>query len=285
MPTKKEQSSFEIHKYECDFHDDWHLDDMFAEGTFSTVYYGRRKDVSPSPTSNTVAVVKVSQPGKESELLKEAKFLQHIGCHPLIVECMGLYHDERYGAALVLELLGGGEVLQLVDSPCSEMHVRVVSLQVCQALGFVHSRGIVHRDVKAENIVFSGKGVEVKLIDFGLAGFEADDEEMMKRCGSPGYIAPEVIGGERCSFVADIFGLGVVTYLLIAGQLPFPGKTMEDILKKNMRCQVRFEDDIWFGLEEARSFVMSLLAKDVNSRPAAGEVWRHPWLACLLTEG
>jgi len=182
-------------------------------------------------------------------------------------------------------LLGGGEVLQLVDSPCSEMHVRVVSLQVCQALGFVHSHGIVHRDVKAENIVFSGRGVEVKLIDFGLAGFEADDEEMMKRCGSPGYIAPEVIGGERCSFVADIFGLGVVTYLLIAGQLPFPGKTMEDILKKNIRCQVRFEDDIWFGLEEARSFVMSLLAKDVNSRPAAGEVWRHPWLACLLTEG
>merc|ERR1712182_168217 len=106
----------------------------------------------------------------------------------------------------------------------------------------------------------------------------------MVRCGSPGYIAPEVLRGERCSFVADIFSLGILTYLLIAGRLPFHGKDDKDTLRRNMRCQVKFEDDVWFGLDECRLFVEYLVTKDPKERPAAEDAWRHPWIACLFCE-
>lgn len=275
-------SRTKVQTQDVDFRQDWHLEVMFAEGTSSVVHRCTRKDACTS--RNPPAVIKVSRPGKESELIREAKYLQHLGRHPHVVELLGFYHSKQYGTALVLELLDGGEVLQLVEQPCSEMHIRIVAIQVCQALGFIHSRGIVHRDVKAENIVLSGRGGEVKLVDFGLAGFENDDEAMMTRCGSPGYIAPEVIEGTRCSSVADIFGLGVVVYLLIAGRLPFRGKTPTDVLRRNLRCNVKFEDDIWFGLADCQSFVSSLLVKDPNERPAAVDVWRHPWFTPLIRE-
>lgn len=281
---KASSSQSKIETQEGDFHDDWELGEMFAEGTSSVVHRTMRKGASSSSTSNTGAVMKISRPGKESELVKEAKFLQHLGRHPHVVELMGFYHSKQHGTALVLELLEGGEVLQLVEQPCSEMHIRIVAIQVCQALGFIHSQGIVHRDIKAENIVLSGRGGEVKIVDFGLAGFEDDEQAMMTRCGSPGYIAPEVIEGSRCSFVADIFGLGVVVYLLIAGRLPFRGKTPTDVLRRNLRCQVKFEDDIWFGLTECRAFVETLIVKDPAARPAAVDVWRHPWFACLIDQ-
>lgn len=268
-----------------DVREDWDLEEEnFASGTSAVVYHTTRKG-APASSSNPVCVCKVARPGKESELAKEAKFLQHVGKHPHIVDLMGFYHSEKYGTALVLENLQGGEILQLVEQPCSEMHVRIIAVQVCQALGFIHSRGIVHRDVKAENVVLSGRGGEVKLVDFGLAGFEEDEQAMMTRCGSPGYIAPEVIDGCRCSFVADIFGLGVVVYLLIAGRLPFRGKNPHDVLRRNLRCSVKFEDDIWCGLNMCKGFVTTLMTKDPETRPLAADVWRHQWFACLLQQG
>jgi hypothetical protein len=279
------QAASDLATEDKDVRDEWDFGDEFAGGTSAIVFHVTSKGESASSSSNPSCVCKCSRPGKQSELAKEAKFLKHVGKHPHVVEFMGFYHSEEHGVALVLENLHGGEILQLVEQPCSEMHVRIIAVQVCQAIGFIHSRGVVHRDIKAENVVLSGKGGEVKVVDFGLAGFEEDDEAMMTRCGSPGYIAPEVIDGERCSFSADIFGLGVVVYLLIAGRLPFRGKNPHDVLRRNLRCNVKFEDDIWYGLGECKSFVSTLLAKDPENRPLAADVWRHSWFACLLQPG
>lgn len=279
---EKDRSFPQVQLQDSDVRDDWRILAMLGEGCSATVYNARRKAPSPIVGCNAAAAVKVARASKESDLVKEATFLEHLGRHPHIVEMVGFYHSKTYGTALVLEFLGAGTILQLVEKPIREKDVKMVVGQVCQALSFVHSRGIVHRDVKAENIVMSGKGTEVKLVDFGTAGLEEDDEEMMRRCGSPGYIAPEVISGERCSFVADIFGLGVVTYLLISGRLPFQGKTTESTLRRNLRCHVQFKNDIWFGFEEARSFCEYLIVKDPNTRPVADDSWKHPWFSSLF---
>lgn len=269
-------------KKDVDFRNDWQLDEkIYAEGTSSMVHRVTRKGACTLSTSKKAAVIKIARPGKEAELSKEAKFLAHIGKHPHVVELMGFYHSDKYGTALVLEELSAGEVLKLVDMDCSEMDIRVVTAQVCQALGFVHSCGVVHRDVKAENVVMTGRGAEVKLADFGLSCFEDDEKAMMLRCGSPGYVAPEVITGDRSSFVVDTFALGVLIYLLIAGRLPFQGKTPTEILTKTLVCHVKFTDRVWNELTDCQSLVASLIVKDPKTRPAAIEVWRHPWFACI----
>jgi len=268
-----------------DFRADWQLSEILGEGTSSIVHRAIRKGAvvkvrKGALASSSTAVVKVSRPSKEDELATEAKFLQHLGHHPCIVDLLGFYRSEQFGTALVLEL-GSSPVLDLVESnSCTEGHIRVVAAQVCQALAFIHSRGIVHRDVKAENVVFFGTGYQAKLIDFGTAGFEADDEDMMRRCGSPGYVAPEVIDEHsRCSFVADCFSLGVLVYALIAQRLPFRGKNPREVLQKTQRCHLKFEEQIWSKLTDCQSFVTTLLVKDPNMRPAAEDAWRHPWFS------
>lgn len=267
-----------------DFREDWRLDDVLAEGSSATVHRTTSKGMSAFFNRNIMAVVKVSKPDKEDELVKEAKFLQHLGRHHAVVELLGFYHSKDFGTALVLEFLDGGKVLELVEQPCTEIDIQVVAVQVAQALGFIHSRGIVHRDVKAENIVFSRRDGPVKLVDFGLSAFEDDEKAMVARCGSPGYIAPEIINGDRYSFNVDSFSLGVVVYLLITGRLPFRAKTLLDVLRRTLDGQVKYHRDAWGGLHACRSFVASLLSTDPKERPQCGELWRHPWFATLIDQ-
>jgi serine/threonine protein kinase len=286
--TKMEEEKFDclehakVRMKECDPKDEWHVHKMIAEGTSSVVNHITAKTSRNSGGEDTVAVLKVARADKGFELVREARFLQHISSHQHVVQLLGFYHSKKFGTALALELLTGGETLQLVEHPCTELDVMLVTIQVLQALEFVHSRGIVHRDVKAENIVFSGRGTEVKLVDFGLAAFEDDDEAMTKRCGTPGYIAPEVIQAtERYSFAVDLFAVGAVVYLLISGHLPFRSQTLINILRKTLKCSVKFEDEVWCGLDRCQSVVKTLLVKDAKRRPTAAALAKHPWFEYL----
>merc|ERR1719311_1210780 len=98
------------------------------------------------------------------------------------------------------------------------------------------------------------------------------------RCGSPGYIAPEVIKGERCSYNADMFGVAVTIFLLVTGMLPFQGKNQKVVLRQNLRCNVVYEDHLWEGLDACQSLTAALMTPDPAERLTADVALRHPWL-------
>jgi serine/threonine protein kinase len=112
--------------------------------------------------------------------------------------------------------------------------------QMLLALDFFHKKKILHRDIKLDNILITKieeqTQYEIRIADFGLATFTLQDEMITHRCGSPGYVAPEVLKGRPYSYKADIFGAGSVFFNLLSRRYLFSGATAEEVLKRNARC-------------------------------------------------
>jgi len=209
--------------------------------------------------------------------------------HPNIVRLEEVYesHSEIY---LVQELCEGGELFDRLDeqpdyhyseSQCADL----VKQMIC-SVRYIHSKGIIHRDLKLENFLFSTKLIdsELKMIDFGLSKhFHYFGEKQHEPVGTPYTVSPEVIRGsydERC----DVWAIGVITYLLLSGEPPFGGcggtETLLQVRENILEGKFEFQpEEIWANVsEEAKEFILSLLVTDPNSRPTAQICQDSSWL-------
>lgn len=208
--------------------------------------------------------------------------------HPNIVRLEEVYesHSEIY---LVQELCLGGELFDRLDEQPDYHYTeaqcaRLIKQMLC-SVRYIHSKGIIHRDLKLENFLFSDTGPdsELKMIDFGLSKHFKFGEVQHEAVGTPYTVAPEVIRGsydERC----DVWAIGVITYLLLSGESPFGGcggpeslvVVRDNILKGNFLFE---PEDIWENVsEKAKHFIKKLLVTDPTLRPTAREVQRDEWL-------
>lgn len=146
----------------------------------------------------------------------------------------------------MLELLTGGELFEKIKSKHSfkEKEALLVMKNILEALAYVHSKNIVHRDLKPENLIFRSKDndSDVIIADFGLASFVRGDEKLHLPCGSPGYVAPEVLedSGEGYGTKSDIFSVGVILYVMLIGSLCFSGRNYREIIRKNREAKVKY---------------------------------------------
>jgi calcium-dependent protein kinase len=116
-----------------------------------------------------------------------------------------------------------------------------------EALEYLHQNGIIHRDLKPENLILASKenDYEMKIADFGLASFIQRGEFLYLRCGSPGYVAPELLEDKGYYSKADVFSAGVILYVLLTGRPAFPGGNIHDILMKNKKCEISYPPRHW----------------------------------------
>jgi serine/threonine protein kinase len=148
----------------------------------------------------------------------------------------------------------------------------------------MHDKGIVHRDIKTENVILKdGETDEVKLVDFGLATLVTDSVAMLARCGSPGYIAPEVLKGVPYGCKVDCFSLGVLMHILLIGRGPFRGKTLDEMLVRNLRCKIK-TSTLANLRESAQEVVLKLLVEDPELRPTARACLEHSWFECTASD-
>jgi len=138
------------------------------------------------------------------------------------------------------------------------------------ALTHIHRRGIVHRDVKVENLLLAKDGRAV-LTDFGIAALVSDEEAMGKCCGSPGYAAPEILCSKPYGIKVDSFSAGAVLFFMLCGKLPFEGKKLKAILKQTLTREVPFDDhpEFFKVTHHCKSFMLKLLEKDPENRLSA----------------
>jgi len=208
--------------------------------------------------------------------------------HPNIVRLEEVYesHSEIY---LVQELCLGGELFDRLDEQPDYHYTeaqcaRLIKEMLC-SVRYIHSKGIIHRDLKLENFLFSDTGPdsELKMIDFGLSKHFKFGEVQHEAVGTPYTVAPEVIRGsydERC----DVWAIGVITYLLLSGESPFGGcggpESLVVVRDNILKCNFVFEpEDIWENVsEKAKHFINKLLVTDPNLRPTARDVQRDEWL-------
>ena len=157
-------------------------------------------------------------------LRHEYELLHGLGDHPNIVRWENLYLSCNQ-VGLVLELVPGGDCQQLLQRHgcLSEPAVHAMISQLRSALAYVHGRDVLHRDVKLENLLVNTDvwPPVLKLCDFGHASAVADAQGEIEFYGTPGYAAPEVLGGPVWAFAADVWALGVVMFALLANSLPF----------------------------------------------------------------
>jgi serine/threonine protein kinase len=143
----------------------------------------------------------------------------------------------------------------------------------------------VHRDVKLENILISSiedrSEYDIRIADFGLAVLTPDDDRVTGKCGSPGYVAPEVFKGTHYSYKVDVFSLGSVFYQLLTGQYLFDGNTAKAIIKKNIECDLSHTYRQTKHIStQCRDLMMWMLEADPEDRPTAKQALRHHWFKC-----
>ena len=250
-------------------------------GHFGTVRKAyRRSDKEPYHYFAVKSISIKNMTKKDYEdLVKEVDIISGLD-HPNIIKFYETYHDECF-FHIVMELCKGKEVF---DNICNHGYLRENKVQniifkVLLAISHCHSRGITHRDLKPENILFESlkNDAEIKLIDFGLSRKYSKDEKMHTIVGTPYYVAPEVLKGnydEKC----DIWSIGAMTYLMLCGDPPFTGDSNNEIFKKIVKGDLKFNSYKWKNIsEDAKDFVKLCLNKNVAQRPSATEAISHKW--------
>ena len=229
-----------------DMEEDYSIHEFLGEGAQKKVY-----KVYDSKCSRFVAmgVLKGDSESEQAQFLREAKltaFLQHPNIMP--VYTAGLNEENKL--FFTMKLTDGQNLKEYLgqNSSVSLQEKLSIFMKICDAVLYAHSRGVIHRDIKAEN-VYIGEFGEVLLCDWGLANilYAQCDEEILddkslqdldlkvslkgQIKGTPGYIAPEIISEASYSFQSDIFALGAVLHYMLSGKVPVSGKSSEEVLK------------------------------------------------------
>jgi serine/threonine protein kinase len=193
---------------------------------------------------------------------------------------------------LVMEYMAGGELCESVitSKGYSEKDAMHASAQILKALQFCHERKIAHRDIKLENILLAqcaekGEGVDhinpswIKVGDFGFAITPAESHSGLRTsCGTPLYVAPEILMGKSYGYAVDMWSVGVLVYILLCGNPPFRNKDTKQLYRSICSGKLEFRDECWCKIsEEAKDFISSLLTLDPSKRLSASAARHHAW--------
>merc|ERR1719499_145507 len=205
--------------------------------------------------------------------------------HPNCVRLLEIF-DTKNRLYLVQEICKGGELFDAItkskEGAFTEERAAGVVRQVASALQYLHDQGIAHRDLKPENILYYDKAQTIiKLMDFGLARvLDSNDVTLMTRCGTLHYVAPEVLSKQQgYNNKCDIWSLGVVTYVLLCGYLPFYQEDRTMTAKLIRLGRYEYDPEEWSVItDEAKDLIDHMLQKDITQRYTAEQVLKHPWI-------
>jgi calcium/calmodulin-dependent protein kinase I len=202
--------------------------------------------------------------------------------HPNIIQLFEMYEMENK-IYLVMELITGGELFDEIvgRGTFHERDAAKVVQKILKAIEYLHMMGIVHRDLKPENLLLSdrSKNPEVKISDFGLSKIFNETQLMRTACGTPGYVAPEVLKRQGYGNEVDMWSLGVITYILLCGYPPFFDQNNTELFKKIMSGRFQFDRPWWDNIsDKAKDFIKKLLVLDPSQRWSASQALRHPFI-------
>jgi len=251
-----------------------------GRGAFSIVYLGVNKATG---SKHAIKVINKKDLGKDYEknLKMEVDILKKVN-HPNIIALKELFDtpDKLY---LVMELVTGGELFDKIVEKGSYTEAEASTLvrKIVSAVEYLHGIDIVHRDLKPENLLLkrADDDLEVALADFGLSKIVGQQMMMQTACGTPSYVAPEVLNASGYGKEVDMWSIGVITYILLCGFPPFYGDTVPEIFEQIMEANFDYPEEYWGSVtKEAKDFINKLLVVETTERMSASDALKHPWL-------
>ncbi|XP_054546219.1 calcium/calmodulin-dependent protein kinase type 1G isoform X7 [Talpa occidentalis] len=258
--------------------------EVLGSGAFSEVFLVKQR-----VTGKLFALkcIKKSPAFRDSSLENEIAVLKRIK-HENIVTLEDIYESATH-YYLVMQLVSGGELFDriLERGVYTEKDASLVIRQVLSAVKYLHENGIVHRDLKPENLLYltPEENSKIMITDFGLSKMEQSGV-MSTACGTPGYVAPEVLAQKPYSKAVDCWSIGVITYILLCGYPPFYEDSESKLFEKIKEGSYEFESPFWDDISEsAKDFICHLLEKNPEERYTCEKALQHPWRPSAERQG
>ncbi|KAF8479939.1 hypothetical protein JB92DRAFT_3274794 [Gautieria morchelliformis] len=241
---------------------------VIGEGSFGTVRMGTHR-----LTSTRVAIKQIPK-AMSAQLTREIHHHRRLH-HPHITQLYEVIATENY-IWLVTELCSGGELYDYLieKGRLSEEETRIIFGQLCLAVGYTHDKGVVHRDLKLENVLLDER-CRVKLSDFGFTREYERGSFLETWCGTTGYASPEMLLCQKyLGQEVDVWSLGVILYTLLTGALPFDHDN--EAIQKEQIIRAEYEDPEWLS-SDARHLIRNTLQREPSKRLTIKQILSHAW--------
>ncbi|GAM19693.1 hypothetical protein SAMD00019534_028680 [Acytostelium subglobosum LB1] len=253
-----------------------------GRGAFSVVGLGTHKETGAQVAIKAIAKQHVAEADMkrfttEIQIMKKLK-------HKNIIQLIEVFDSPEY-LYLVLELVRGGELFDRIvgKGQYSEKDACNLVRQIVSAVEYMHQHGVCHRDLKPENLLCSAEDEPeqfVRIADFGLSKIFEGGEELKTACGTPDYVAPEILECKAYDTSVDMWSIGVITYILLCGFAPFYADTHHELFQKILDLEYDFPEPEWTNVTDlAKDFISKLLVINPTERWTASQCMKHPWLA------
>ena len=255
---------------------DYEIKDIIGIGTFGEVKLGVNKKTKEKVAikiidkEKMIAYQNIERIKREFSIIKE---LDHIN----IIKTYSITEDPKK-FYIIMEYCEKGELFNYIikNKRLKENEASFFFYQIINGIEYIHSKNIVHRDMKPENILLNKDNL-IKIIDFGLSNYYNENMLLSTLCGSPSYSSPELLSGEKYNgFSVDIWSIGVTLYAMIYGCLPFGDKNNKILFKKISECNIGYPNYSCVSLV-AKDLLKKILIKDPKKRLNLNQIKQHPF--------
>lgn len=260
--------------------DDFVLLKTVGKGSFGKVIQVRKKDTGKIYAMKVLKKDQVIKRKQYEHTMAERRILEEID-HPFIVSLRFAFQTPSK-LYMVFDFFNGGELFHYLSQGgrFSEERARLYAAEITLALEHVHNANIIYRDLKPENLLLDADG-HIRVTDFGLSKENVVDDQVKSFCGTPEYLAPEVLKRQRYGKAVDWWSLGTLLYEMISGLPPFYDRNRERMYKKILGAEMRFPAHM---SAEAKSICRGMLTREPQQRlgyRGAQEIKAHPFFAPL----
>ncbi|KAL7030568.1 hypothetical protein ACKWTF_006709 [Chironomus riparius] len=245
-----------------------------GKGNFARVMLARHL-----VTNNEVAIKIIDKtqlnPNSLEKLFREVSIMKILQ-HPNIVKLYEVIETDKT-LYLVMEYVNNGEVFEYLvkNGRMKENIARQKFRQIVSAVQYLHSKKIIHRDLKAENLLLD-QNLDVKIVDFGFSNMFVEGNKMDTYCGSPPYAAPELFQGKKYDGPeVDVWSLGVILYTLVSGSLPFDGSTLRELRERVIRGKYRIP---FYLSTDCEALLKKFLALNPTKRYTLEQIMKDKWM-------
>jgi len=262
----------------------YRIEQIIGKGKFSLVY--RCTEIKTNKKWAAKVIQKDSLSMEDKNLLRTEISIMRIVNHPYIVSLHDVY-ESKTNVHLIMTLINGGDLFDALKARnfvVSEQDAKIIVFKILVVLIYLHHFGIVHRDLKTENILVRNKDdpLDIMVSDFGLSKYSGPQEMMLKKVGTIAYVAPEVLLENGYSYKVDLWSLGCIMHLLLRGYLPFDANNMNDIRTNILYAKLTFNNPRWNEISDpAKDLLKGLLEKNPSERIDFQSAEAHEWFANL----